>query len=137
MADRLFVYGTLRKDVRNSMFHLLAGEARFVGRARVPGRLLNLGEYPGLVPSTGSGGCVHGEVFALDDAARTLARLDEYERCGPNDPKPHEFERVEVEVLLESGAAVNAWVYVYTGSTTDKQEILSGDYSDEARARRR
>ena len=132
MTDRLFVYGTLRKDVPNSMFHLLAGEAKFVGRAHAQGRLLNLGEYPGLVPSGGSGSHVHGEVYALDDAARTLARLDEYERCGPSDPEPHEFERVEMEVVLESGKGVSAWVYLYTGSTTGKQEILSGDYSDEA-----
>ena len=137
MTDRLFVYGTLRKDVPNSMFHLLAGEAKLVGRARAPGRMLNLGDYPGLVPSTGSGSCVHGEVYALAAAATTLARLDEYERCGSNDPKLHEFERVEMEVLLESGARVNAWVYVYTGSTTGKQEIVSGDYSDEARTRLR
>lgn len=91
------------------MFHLLAGAAKFIGRARVRGRLLNLGAYPGLVPSTGAGSCVRGEVYALTAAARTLARLDEYERCGPNDPEPHEFERVEMEVLLESGAGVKAW----------------------------
>lgn len=50
MTNLLFVYGTLRKDVRNSMFHLLAREARFVGRARMQGLLFDLGDYPGLVP---------------------------------------------------------------------------------------
>jgi len=137
MTDRLFVYGTLRKDVRKSMFHLLAGEAKFLGRARAQGRLLNLGEYPGLVPSAGCGSWVHGELYALDDVVRTLARLDEYERCGPNDPEPHEFERIEMEVLVESGTRVAAWVYVYKGSTTDKEEIVSGDYSHEARTQLR
>ncbi len=37
MAHRLFVYGTLRKDIKNGMFHLLARHARFVGHARVRG----------------------------------------------------------------------------------------------------
>jgi len=78
------------------------------GRGQVPwirpcaGRLLNLGEYPGLVPTTRPGSCVHGEVYALA-AATTLARLDEYERCAPSDPEPHEFERVKMEALLQSG----------------------------------
>ncbi|MGH9197662.1 MAG: gamma-glutamylcyclotransferase family protein, partial [Acidimicrobiia bacterium] len=61
----LFVYGTLRKDIRNSMFHLLAREATFVGGARAQGRLFHLGEYPGLVPSRAPGSWVHGEVYAL------------------------------------------------------------------------
>ena len=114
------------------MFHLLARKARFVGRARVQGRLFHLGEYPGLVPSRDPGLWVHGEVYALENPPDTLARLDDYEACGPNDPEPHEFERVEKQVVLESGTRDNVWVYVYRGSTTDKKEISSGDYLKEA-----
>lgn len=132
MTSRLFVYGTLRKDTRNSMFHLLAREARFVGRAQVQGRLFHLGEYPGLVRSRDPGLWVHGEVYTLENPPENLARLDYYEGCGPNDPEPHEFERVEKDVVLESGERKNIWVYVYRGSTTDKKEILSGDYFKEA-----
>jgi gamma-glutamylcyclotransferase (GGCT)/AIG2-like uncharacterized protein YtfP len=71
-------------------------------------------------------------VYALDNPPDTLARLDEYEGCGPNDPEPHEFERIEIDVVRESGERETAWVYVYRGSTTKKQEILSGDYFKEA-----
>jgi gamma-glutamylcyclotransferase (GGCT)/AIG2-like uncharacterized protein YtfP len=75
---------------------------------------------------------VHGEVYALDDPSGTLAHLDGYEGCGPNDPEPHEFERVEMEVVSGSSGREFAWVYVYKGPTADKQEILSGDYFKEA-----
>ena len=132
MTNRLFVYGTLRKDSWNSMFHMLARDARFVGYARIVGRMYCLGEYPGLVPSRDPGCWVYGDVYALENPPKTLALLDDYEGCGPGDPEPREFEGAEHRVVLESGAEDNVWVYVYRGSTTDKQEILSGDYFKEA-----
>ena len=132
MTNRLFVYGTLRQDGWNSMSHMLARDARFVGYARLEGRIYRLGEYPGLVPSRDPGCWVHGEVYALENPPETLARLDNYEGCGPDDPAPHEFERAEHTVVLESGVEDNVWVYVYKGSIRNKPEILSGDYFKEA-----
>lgn len=128
MAARLFVYGTLRKDSRRSMHHLLARHAEFVGHAQIPGRLYLLDGYPGLVPSSEHHAWVRGDVYVLEDPSEVLARLDDYEGCGPNDAKPYEFERVQREVVLESGESVLAWVYVYAGSVAGKREILSGDY---------
>jgi gamma-glutamylcyclotransferase (GGCT)/AIG2-like uncharacterized protein YtfP len=128
MDDRLFVYGTLRKGGRGGMHHLLVDHARFLGNARVRGRLFDLGAYPGLVPSPEAGSWVRGEIHLLLDPADTLARLDEYEGCSPRDLEPHEFARVEGDVLLDSGERSVAWVYVYTGSTANRREILSGDY---------
>ena len=114
------------------MFHMLAQEAHqvtFVGHARIQGRLFDLGEYPGLVLSCDPGLSVRGEVYALTNPLETLSRLDDYEGCGPNDTTPHEFERVERDVVLDSGAISKAWVYAYRGSTANKREIVSGDYS--------
>jgi gamma-glutamylcyclotransferase (GGCT)/AIG2-like uncharacterized protein YtfP len=128
MTQHLFVYGTLRKDVRNSMFHLLARHAQFVGRARIRGHLYDLGDYPGVVLSTDQDRWVHGEVYALEDASEVLARLDEYEGCRPTDPRPHEFERVMSDIEFEDGKTTRAWVYAYRGALEGKQEIPSGDY---------
>ena len=128
MTNRLFVYGTLRKDVPNSTFQMLERDARFVGYARIMGRMYSVGEYPGLVPSRERGYWVHGEVYALENPPKTLALLDDYEGCGPEDPEPHEFERAEHTAVLESGVEDNVWVYVYRSSASDRQEILSGDY---------
>jgi len=132
MADRLFVYGSLRRDVRNSVFHLIGDEATFVGLGRVCGRLYDLGEYPGLVPSSDRESWVHGELYEVDHPSNTLARLDDYEGCGPRSPRPHAFERVTLEVVQESGALEKAWVYVYRGATLGRRRIVSGDYSDDA-----
>ena len=138
MLNLLFVYGTLRKDVLNSKFHILAQQTpivRLVGRGRVPGRLFSLDGYPGLVPSGEPGRWVRGELYALEppkELVGTLTRLDDYEGCGPNDPEPHEYERVVLDVTLESGANKSAWVYVYKGTTANRQEILSGDYAEES-----
>jgi len=128
MTERLFVYGTLRKDSQRSMHHMLGQHATFVGYGRTRGRLYHLGGYPGLVPSAEPHAWVHGEVYALARPSDVLARLDAYEGCGPNDAIPYEFERVKGEVVLESGETGVAWIYVYAGTLAGRSEIASGDY---------
>ena len=127
MTTRLFVYGTLRKGSRNSMHHMLAPGATLVGRGRMRGRLFDLGEYPGFVPSD-EGAWVHGEVYTLRTGSDTLARLDDYEGCGSKDLPPREFERVRREAVMTGGARLQVWVYVYKGPVTGIREIASGDY---------
>jgi len=130
----LFVYGTLRRDSPNSRHAMLARAARLVGRARMRGRLYQLGGYPGLVPAPDAERWVQGEVYELTDPEALLARLDEYEGCGPRDPEPHEYERVRAEAWMASGAREEAWVYVYRGPLSEKREIVSGDYCEPSRS---
>lgn len=127
MSERLFVYGTLRKDSANSMHRMLERDASFVARARIRGHLYDLGEYPGLVISDADT-WVHGDVYELADPSAMLTRLDDYEGCGPSDASPHEYERVRCEVLMDTGGSETAWVYVYRGTLVGKREIRSGDY---------
>ncbi len=101
----LFVYGTLRRGSRNRFARLLESQARFVGNARVAGRLYSFGKYPGAIRSDLAGERVRGEVFLLKAPARILQALDEYE--GPK------YERVAVPVELASGKHIEAWVYFY------------------------
>ena len=124
----LFVYGTLRKDVNKSMFHLLAKQSRFLGSAKVRGRLYDLGDYPGLVPSD-EARWVRGEAYQIDDNPDVLLTLDRYEGCSPEDPAPHEFERVTQLAVLDDGTTQQVWVYVYRLSIDEKPEIGSGDYN--------
>ena len=131
MTWRLFVYGTLRENSRNDAFHLLARDATFVGRARMKGRLYDLGEYPGLVASSGADAWVRGELYSLEKPEEALSRLDCYEGCGPDAAKPHDFKRVELDAELETGETIRAWVYVYEGSIEGKHEITSGDYLED------
>ena len=44
----LFVYGTLRRGSGHPMSRFLAARARLLAGARVPGRLYDLGGFPGL-----------------------------------------------------------------------------------------
>src|ERR1700694_967499 len=107
MHDRpthLFVYGTLRRGSKNKFARLLHSQAQFVGYARLPGRLYRLRSFPGAVSSNQSGEWVRGELYCLQDLRWILPALDAYE--GP------QFERVSLEVQLDSGGRIEAWVDV-------------------------
>ncbi len=115
----LFVYGTLRRGSHNRFARLLHNRARFVGRARMPGRLYNLGQYPGATPSSEPADWVRGELFRIKHPAKLLAALDAYE--GPR------FTRVPQRVYCSSGVTL-AWVYLYRGSPNTGARIISGEW---------
>jgi len=127
-TTRLFVYGTLRRDPRHELYHLLAKNARFIGEATAPGKLFDLGEYPGMIPDRS--GCVVGELYEIGKQhwSSVIARLDEYEGCSPNDPRPHEYRRDIIEILLHNGEVSQAWAYVLNERPSKVREIPSGDY---------
>jgi gamma-glutamylcyclotransferase (GGCT)/AIG2-like uncharacterized protein YtfP len=77
---------------------------------------------------SGEDAWVIGEVCLLNEPLSTLAVLDAYEGCGPGDPPPHQFERQVVDVLMDDGQTIGAWVYVYCLDTAGRARILSGDY---------
>src|SRR5437870_1536385 len=94
----LFVYGTLRRRQKNEVSRLLRKHAHFVGRGDLRGRLFLVkgfpgADFPGAVDSSSSEDRVRGEVYELNDGQALLEKLDEYEECGPNDPKPTLYRR--------------------------------------------
>lgn len=129
MNQHLFVYGTLRDDPRNQMFRLVAEHGRFAGRARVRGRLFDLGEYPGLVPSNDNH-FVTGELYSVEAerAAEMWNALDRYEGCSEDDPQPHEYRRTLVPAQLNDGDTVQAWAYVLNDLPAGAASIPGGDY---------
>jgi gamma-glutamylcyclotransferase (GGCT)/AIG2-like uncharacterized protein YtfP len=125
---RIFVYGTLRKDVLGGGGSPLTRGWTFEGYGKVPGELYDFGTYPGAVPSRASGACVRGEVHRLpDDVEETLRMLDRYERCSADDPEPHEYRRELVDVELDDGRRVLAWIYWYRLPPRGRR-LGSGDY---------
>jgi gamma-glutamylcyclotransferase (GGCT)/AIG2-like uncharacterized protein YtfP len=132
-STRLFVYGTLRRDPRHEMFHVLAKTSRFVSDARVAGRLYDLGAYPGMSLSDSSG-YVKGEIYEVHPHNWTcvIQKLDEYEGCSDHDPEPHEYRRELVRAELPSGESLDAWAYVLNRDAYGLTEIESGDYLSEA-----
>lgn len=70
---RVFVYGTLKSGDRAN--HMLGPGANLLGTTKIPGVLISLGSYPGLVHDDVCE--AKGEVWEIN--AETLARLDMYE----------------------------------------------------------
>jgi len=129
-GEYLFVYGTLRKDVGNAMSQVLVRHTRFVGDATFQGKLFDLGNYPGAIPSDNAQDLVHGEAYALEPLIQNqvLARLDEYEGCSVRSETLSEFRREHVMITLDNGRSVFSWIYLYN-STKTGTPIPSGDYS--------
>ena len=117
---RLFVYGTLRRGFDNRYARLLERSARYLGLARVQGRLYDLGRYPGIQLQAEIDEWVTGDLFHLRTPSATFADLDEYE--GP------EFERLGATAILPNGDHTRCWVYEYRLPAPLDRRVLSGDF---------
>lgn len=103
----VFVYGTLRRGCRNH--HLLLG-AHCLGLAlTVEPYALFVGQCPYVQRAPKDHWLplsrISGEVYAVD--AATFAALDELE------DHPHDYCRELVEVTLQEGRIVRAWLYFH------------------------
>jgi gamma-glutamylcyclotransferase (GGCT)/AIG2-like uncharacterized protein YtfP len=128
--ELLFVYGTLRKETNHAMSVFLANRSEFLGRGLVHGELYDFGPYPGLFVESDSSERVVGELYKLakQSAPDTLQLLDRYEKCGPDDQRPHQYTRVRVCVVQENGEEVDAWAYVLNRRPPEITRIAGGDY---------
>ena len=130
----LFVYGTLMSRARGalgaSQRARLGLKGTSLGAATIPGLLIDLGTYPGLLGPATPGDIVHGELFRLDLPDEVISGLDSYEGVSPQ-PTPHdEYARVSTSARLESGEVVTAWVYRYRSTTSDFPVIPGGRWGD-------
>ena len=125
----LFVYGTLKRRSRHPMAQRLAQAARWVGAARVAGRLYNLGRFPGLTEPRAGDDWVAGDVYDLgENAERILQEMDAYENA--ESPPPTPYERLPAAARLDDGGTLTAWVYRYRGAVDEANLISSGSYED-------
>ena len=111
------------------MHSLLEADVRYLGPASYRGRLLDLGDFPGVVASESARDVVVGELFLVraEVVEEVLARLDRYE--GPA------FVRREVPVRSEDEADIVAWVYHYSGDPARGRLVVSGDWLQDASRR--
>jgi gamma-glutamylcyclotransferase (GGCT)/AIG2-like uncharacterized protein YtfP len=126
--EYLFVYGTLRPGSAHLMAGFLAARARHLGPARAPGRLYDLGPYPGMVGPAADGDWVRGDLYELPQAQATLVALDRYEGYSVGREAECLFARGRTEAALEAGGRFRAWVYLYAGPLPEGRRIASGDY---------
>ena len=114
----LFVYGTLRPFADVEMAKWLRSSARYLGTATTPGRLYDLGAYPGMTVARRRGERVVGDVYRVTNA-RVFRVLDNYEA---------RFVRERCIVNLARGGRKIAWAYRYRYAVASTARIASGDY---------
>jgi gamma-glutamylcyclotransferase (GGCT)/AIG2-like uncharacterized protein YtfP len=120
MTQLLFIYGTLMPGLR---LEAQMQGACFVGPAQVPGRLVDVGRYPGLLQGDGQ---VTGEVYEVDDAH--LARLDGVEGVVPGDRAASQYWREDVTVLSGPLQGQLVQTYVFNRPVEGCTPIPHGDY---------
>ena len=98
----------------------LARNAEFSGLGTYCGKLLNLGRYPGVIPSRDPRDKVVGDLYALGAGATTLRVLDSYEG--------KEFCRKKATISLKNGNHVTAWIYIFRGPVSGLPVIRGGNY---------
>lgn len=124
---RIFVYGTLLKDFPHPKAAYLQEVAEFIGAATVPGRLYDLGHYPGLVYDANCEELVFGHIFQLHFPEETFLLLDDYEGIDPYAPETSEYTRQVIEVSTSTGPCL-CWTYLYQLPVKGLIQIESGDY---------
>lgn len=90
----IFVYGTLLSGEQRDI-NRLKPAPRWLGRARVPGVLYDLGDYPGM--RLGGRGLVLGEVYEISEELERV--LDAVEEVWPQ--QSGEYTKREVALRLD------------------------------------
>ena len=129
--EYLFVYGTLLSGATDSLGAImrvrLKRETSHVGSARVPGRLFDLGDYPGMLETNPRERVtVRGEVLHLHHDDATLLWLDQYEDVDPEVAARGEYRRAPQLALLDNGETLRCWAYVLNTAPDIERLIPSG-----------
>ena len=104
---KLFAYGTLLAGMR---LHEMLADAHYLGPAIIRGKLLDLGDYAGLVEGDA---VVTGEIYEIDHTL--LERLDQVEGFRPDDPAGSLYLRKDVRARrFADGTTVDVAAYFYS-----------------------
>ena len=123
--NNLFVYGTLRSGLQHPAHAFISRYFTLLGAATVKGKLYDLGEYPGAIPSH-EDEFITGELYQLTNEfqfTEAFAALDNYEGLLVEPPL---FRREQVTVLL-TDSTDTAWIYWYNHDVDESVCIESGD----------
>jgi gamma-glutamylcyclotransferase (GGCT)/AIG2-like uncharacterized protein YtfP len=119
-GDLLAAYGLLRPRSYGLDRLGVRRDLAVVGPCVIPGRLIDLGDFPGLLPGEGE---VRGDLVRIL-SRRAGPKLDAYEDFRPGDPTSA-YLRVRVRLVRP---AVHAWVYVWNGAQDAGPTVAGGDW---------
>lgn len=115
MSQLVAVYGSLKRGYGNHGFLDTAELLNVTRTAESDYKMFALGGYPGVVKSD-EGYKIHVEVYEVDD--ETFKSLDGLEG------HPSFYCRELTD--LEDGQ--QAWMYIYQGNCTERQEVVDGNW---------
>lgn len=124
----LFVYGSLRSGFRSPVYEYISRFFKFIGDARVKGKLFDMGSYPAGVATTEESYIV-GELYQAKNQHEfswAIGQLDDYEGVSVEADEIQLYRREVVDVFI-NGETVKAWIYWYNGDVSSRPVITSGD----------
>ena len=125
MNDHLFIYGTLLPEFAPASMAAITRRLRSLGPARVVGKIYDLGHYPAVTVGEASDGFVRGEVVEVD-GDDTWRAMDRYEGCPREGEGDGLYRRIRTVSTLDSGEAIECWIYVYNRDLAKGLLIESG-----------
>ena len=129
-SEYIFVYGTLRDDIKNSNHQLIAKYTQYIGFGFVKGKLYRISWYPGVILERSRKNKVYGKIYQIKKPfnKKLLKIVDNYEECSNKFPRPHEFTRAITTAYL-NGIKLKVWIYTYNLETKGLEAIESGDFA--------
>lgn len=130
----VFVYGTLRKTTaegkhnKHPMHRALRTHAEYLCEGHCPGKLYDIGRYPGLIPDPTGQHRVQGEIYRVHNRLKLWRILDAYENFNPADVQSSDYIREKTTVMTGHHGELISWVYHYNLAVKGLRQILSGDY---------
>lgn len=124
----LFVYGSLRSGFRSPVYEYISRFFKFIGDAKVKGRLYDMGSYPAGIATTDDHFIV-GELYQAKNEHEfswAIGQLDDYEGVSVEADEVQLYRR-EVADIFVNGETVKAWIYWFNGDVAGRPEITSGD----------
>jgi gamma-glutamylcyclotransferase (GGCT)/AIG2-like uncharacterized protein YtfP len=124
----LFVYGSLRSGFKSPVYEYISRFFKFIGDARIKGRLYDMGSYPAGVPASEESYIV-GELYQAKNQHEfswAIGQLDDYEGVSVEADEVQLYRREVTDVNL-NGEVIKAWVYWYNGNVEGRPVIASGD----------
>lgn len=127
-APYLFVYGTLKRNFDNPFSRQLQDASAYISEGAFTGCLYLVSWFPAAIYRPGSPLQVHGEIYRMNDPARLLPVLDEYEDVHA-DPAQSLYVRSIIPVLSSDKRIFNCWAYLYNRSAEGLQQLYGGRFS--------
>jgi gamma-glutamylcyclotransferase (GGCT)/AIG2-like uncharacterized protein YtfP len=114
-------------NTASAMARYLQQNSDFVGEGTFPGRLYDLGSYPGAVYEAQAATQVFGHILRLHDPEKPFKILDLYEGITNAQADQNEYWRTVIPVNFNN-QPLDCWVYLYNFATDKLPEISGGNY---------